>query len=240
MKSSELEIKFSTPLGEADEVTVDKWELMASRRALHNLKKLLHGEAMEKLVRKQNDQSDAQIKEALSRSNGEFKDVFVEAKIKGISATDYFAWQSGAMRSAITGTPEQREEVAVNVVYPTHPEHYILLASGVVETLGGLPTRASVVKLPEMPKFVTDKIDPSFPHHSLSGVKLDDGTVWGYGLTEYRDTEDGCEMRYRVWWPAAAPQIFFDDHARHFAVEYRNFIHMAVTEIAAQKAKQTA
>lgn len=233
--TNELEIKFQTALGVADENTVDKWELMASRRALLNLKNLLHGEAMEKLIRKQMEESDAKIKEYLKLSNGEFKAVFVEAQVKGISATEYFAWQSEKMKNVRTGTAEQRHEVAKNVVYPAHPEHYLLLASGVTETLGGRPTGATVTKLPEMPKFVTELADPAFPNNSMSGIKIDDGTIWGYGLTEYRDTEDGCEMRFRVWWPAAVPQIFFDDHARHFAVEYRNFIHMAVAEIKAQK-----
>ncbi|WP_256869699.1 hypothetical protein [Bacillus sp. CDB3] len=45
-------------------------------------------------------------------------------------------------------------------------------------------------------------------------------------------------MRLNIWWPAACPQIFFDDHARHFSVEYRNFLHMAVKEINEQKSQE--
>ncbi len=113
----------------------------------------------------------------------------------------------------------------------------MLLQSGVVETLGGLPTHASVVKVDPMPQFVLDVVDSDYSHKSYSGIKFEDGTIWGYGLTEYRDTKKGAEFRLHVWWSSGSPQIFFDDHARHFSVEYRNFINLAVEDIIANREK---
>lgn len=121
-------------------------------------------------------------------------------------------------------------------MFPAHPEHYLLAQSGVIETLGGLPTNASIAKV-DMPQFVLDAIDNDYIHDGYSGVKLQDGTIWAYGLTEYRDTEKGASMKLRVWWPKKAPQEFFDDHNRHFAVEYRNFIHMAFEEKMKKRSK---
>ncbi|MED2867064.1 hypothetical protein P4263_15715 [Bacillus thuringiensis] len=237
-KQNDIEIKFKTDLGEADENVVDKWELMASRRALQNLKSLISPEQMKELLQGQLDESAKLIKEYLEKSNGEFKKCFVKVEVEGITATDYFKWQYGKMGKTITGTEEERRDIAKNVVFPAHPEHYIMLSSGVVETLGGLPTSASVVRLDKSPQFVLDEVNSDYPHKSYAGVQLEDGTMWGYGLSEFRDTATGAEMRLNIWWPAACSQIFFDDHARHFSVEYRNFLHMAVKEINEQKSQE--
>lgn len=230
MKQSELKIKFNTQLGPADESTVDKWELMASRRALQNLRELLYGEKMQDLIQEQMNENDERIRQYLKESKGEFKEVFVEVEVEGITASEYFSWQKNAMKKAITGTENDKKTVVTNIVFPAHPEHYLLAESGVVETLGGLPTNASIAKV-DMPQFVLDAIDNNYIHDGYSGVKLQDGTIWAYGLTEYKDTEKGASMKLRVWWPAKAPQQFFDDHNRHFAVEYRNFIHMAFNDL---------
>ena len=232
-KENGLEMTFQTTLGVANDQTIDKWELMASRRALMNLRTLLQGEAMDKLIQQQVEESDERIKEILSRSNGEFKEVRVEATVKGITASEFLEWQGIEMKKCAVGTPEERKEAALKSVYPAHPEHYsIPQFLGNVETLGGMPTRVRVVKLNEVPAFVTAVANKNFTTLSkASAGELADGTVWGYGLMEYQDTDYGCDMIYHVWWPAAAPQIFFDDHARHFAVEHRNFIQMAYESV---------
>lgn len=230
-KQNELKINFETSLGDANEKTVDKWELMSARRALQNLRCLLYGESMHKLIQPEMDENSRRIKGYLAQSNGKFREVFVHVQVKGITATEYFTWQANAMKLAIVGNPEEKREVTEKVVFPAHPEHYMVLSSGVIETLGSYPTNASVCKVDEMPQFVLDAADPSYWSSKYSGVKLEDGTIWAYGLTEYRDTEDGADMRLHVWWPDACPDVYFEDHARHFAVEYRNFIHMAYDDL---------
>ncbi|KRM55126.1 hypothetical protein [Lacticaseibacillus sharpeae] len=229
---SNVRVNFHTQLGDADNAQVNVWELQAAHRALRNIKSSLGQEALKALIQPEMDESDHRIHELVQASNGEFKDVFVQVDLHGLTATEYVTWQANQMRKAITGTKEERADVLQDVIFPSHPEHYLLLQSGIVETLGGLPTNATVIPSAdgkEVPDFVHDATDPNYPHKSFSNVSLADGTIWGCGVTEYRDTDDGGSFRLHVWWPKAAPQIFFDDHNRHFAVEYRNFVRLAAT-----------
>lgn len=209
-------------------------QLQSMREELIELKSRLYGEPMHKLIQDEMDESDKNIKRYLAESCGKFKEVFVQVNAKGISAKDYFAWQSAAMRDAISGTPEQKKKVTINVVFPAHPEHYMILDSGVIETLGGLPTNASVCRLESIPQFLIDCADSSYFGNKNTGVKLADGTVWSYGLTEYKETDEGASMKLHVFWPESCPEIFFEDHAHHFAIEYRNFIHMAYDSLKAE------
>lgn len=202
-------------------------KLVEMRKELLDIRTRLYGDKMHELIRGEMEQNDKNIKSYLAASDGKFREVYVEVNVKGLSATDYFAWQSAAMREAIAGTPEQKKKVTIETVFPAHPEHYMILDSGVVETLGGLPTNAGICRVDLMPQFLMDCADDSYFGGKNSGVKLADGTVWSYGLTEYKDTEDGASMKLHVFWPEKSPEIFFADHARHFSVEYRNFIHMA-------------
>ena len=56
---------------------------------------------------------------------------------------------------------------------------------------------------------------------------MDDGSVLFYILQELRDCDEGSEFRLRLLFPAAAPQVFFDEHAEHLAVEFRSFVNSA-------------
>lgn len=213
---------------------VPNLELIEMRKELQEIRSSLYGEPMHRLIQEEMDQSDVNIKRYLAESAGKFREVFVEVNVKGINATDYFAWQSAAMRDAILGSDEERKNVTLNVVFPAHPEHYMILNSGVIETLGGLPTNASICKVDPMPQFLIDCADDEYFGGKNTGVKLADGTIWSYGLTEYKDTQDGASMKLHVFWPEACPEIFFEDHARHFSIEYRNFIHMAYEALEAK------
>lgn len=230
-KAKKVTAQFHTQLGDADNQTVNKWELIASRRALMNIKTLLGQEKLQALIQPEMDENDQNIHDYMEKSGDKFKDVFVTVDLQGMTATEYVTWQGQEMKNAITGDQTARDKVLHDVVFPAHPEHYLLLKSGIVETLGGLPTNATVTPQTTgegLPQFVSDATSPDYPHKSFSTIKLADDLVWGYGVTEYKDTEDGGgSFRLHVWWPEAAPQIFLDDHNRHFAVEYRNFIQLA-------------
>jgi hypothetical protein len=41
----------------------------------------------------------------------------------------------------------------------------------------------------------------------------------------------GCEFRFRLFFPSAAPDIFFEEHAEHLAVEFRGFVRTASNSI---------
>jgi hypothetical protein len=241
--AAEIEIQFQTAHGPASEATVDAWELKAARRALNNLKTLLYGERMRQLLKEQMAESDARVKEIVAASNGVFRECRVDVTVKGLTATQFAEAISRTLASlskAATGTPAEQVERTTTLL-SSHPEHYVLppytgINPGIVETIGGHPTRLKTLPPDDLPAFVTSAESDSYPIKQPARVELDDGTVMGWLLHQYRDTEAGCEFILRVWWPAAAPDIFFEEHAQHFAVEFRNFIRMAAADLATSSA----
>lgn len=35
------------------------------------------------------------------------------------------------------------------------------------------------------------------------------------------------EANLRIWYPAAAPAIYYEDHEKHYSVEFRNMMRLA-------------
>jgi hypothetical protein len=232
----EIETQFQTMLGPANEATVDAWELKAARRALRNLKTLLHGERMLEVLNTQIADQDARVKQIVAASDGEFRECRVDVSVTGLSATQFSGATSRIMASVIqaaTGTPSETVAVAATLL-ATHPEHYVFPPyPGIVETIGGHPTRLKTLPPDDLPEIVMSAMSDAYPIKQPGKAELDDGTLMAWLLHQFRDTDTGCEMILRVWWPAAAPDLFFDEHAEHFAVEFRNFIRMAATDLAA-------
>ena len=108
------------------------------------------------------------------------------------------------------------------------PEYYALppYSSGIVETIGEHIARVQIKPTFDPPDLVKAYGDDSYKPLSAVGT-LDDGSTLFYILQELRDCEEGSEFRLRLLFPAAAPQVFFDEHAEHLAVEFRSFITQA-------------
>ncbi|MDN5721397.1 MAG: hypothetical protein ACTH0D_12000 [Candidatus Corynebacterium faecigallinarum] len=122
---------------------------------------------------------------------------------------------------------EERRRMVFETGFPTHPEHYMVLpGAGVVETMGGLPTLTRIEPIETPPAFVAEHIDDSFDISRAGQGPLDDGTPFTYVLQQFKDTEDGVEVDLRVWYPAACPPIYVEEHAQHFAVETRNLLRL--------------
>ncbi|KAK0320545.1 hypothetical protein LTR82_008258 [Friedmanniomyces endolithicus] len=112
---------------------------------------------------------------------------------------------------------------------PAHPEHYALgpYPMGIVETIGNHICRVRVDNVVEVPDFVKAYGDASYDNKMPVTGFLDDGTLFFYGFQELRDTDDGCDFRFRIIFPAAAPPVLFDEHAEHLAIEFRSWIATA-------------
>ena len=95
-----------------------------------------------------------------------------------------------------------------------------------METIGEHIARVQIKPIFDPPAFVRAYGDHSYQPLSAIGT-LEDGSVLFYILQELRDSEDGSEFRLRLLFPAAAPQVFFDEHAEHLAVEFRSFVTSA-------------
>ncbi|KAI9474201.1 MAG: hypothetical protein EXX96DRAFT_611012 [Benjaminiella poitrasii] len=223
----ELSLEYSWPTGERVESSqVDSWELKASRRALRNLKTLLAGQPMLDLIQSQIEESDAYYKDIIEKSNGQYKESRIDLKAKGISFAQFMNWWKVWMNELLN--PEIQQQVFLDTMVPAHPEHYALPPNkgGIVETIGEHIARMNIQPCMNPPDFVKAYGDPTYHHLPAIGT-LEDGSILTYILQEIKDSDEGCDFRLRLLFPAAAPQVFFDEHAEHLAIEFRSFINTA-------------
>ena len=222
-----LSLHYSLPNGTPiPPTTIDTYELHASRRALKTLKTLFSNTAMLSLLAPLISEADTYYKSIIAASNNEYKESRIDLKATGLKVSHFMAWWKDWM--ADLQNPDIKEKTFLETMVPAHPEHYALppYASGVVETIGGYIARVRIEPVLEPPGFVSAYGDPEFLPLSAIGT-LDDGGVLFYILQELRDCDEGCEFRLRLLFPAAAPQVFFDEHAEHLAVEFRSFVTQA-------------
>lgn len=213
--------------GYADDHRIDEWELKAARRALTNLKELLYGPAMRELLGAQIDKADHAMKQYLADSGGEFTTTQVVLTAEGVTTAEFFP-ALAAVLSAFDDSPEQLRQTAINWAFPMHPEHYGLPPyRGVIETMGGVPTRSRVKVIDDAPDFVTTLADESYPVRMTGAGELDDGAVFTYVLQQFKDGDAGMEANLRIWYPVACPPVYLNEHAEHYTVEFRNGCRMA-------------
>lgn len=205
---------------------IDAWELKAARRALLNLKTLLEGQPMLDLLAQQIEEGDTYFKGLIAKSNGQFKESRVDFTVKGIKSFQFLEWFKNV---GANETPEGRQRLFLGIMAPAHPEHYALgpYPIGIVETIGQHICRVRIDPVVEVPDFVREYGDSTFEHKMPVTCYLDDGTVFFYGFQEIRDTEDGCDFRIRIIFPAASPQVLFDEHTEHLAIEFGSWIAAA-------------
>ena len=206
---------------------VDAWELKAARRGLQNLKTLLEGQPMLDLLAKQIEEGDTYFKGLIVKSKGQFKESRVDFMAKGITSSQFLDWFK---LIDVKETADGKRRFYLDVMAPAHPEHYALgpYPIGIVETIGQHICRVRIDNIVEVPEFVRDYGDSTFDKKLPVTCYLDDGTIFFYGFQELRDTEDGCNFRFRIIFPAASPQILFDEHTEHLAIEFRSWIAAAL------------
>ena len=230
-----LHFTYRAPTREFTPEEVDLLELKAARRALLNLRTLLHGEPMRELLRRQIEAADKQWREWLAASNGKWREVRLDMGVDGFTATQMVRTLAALQSQGPWGV--DRDQFMIKFMYPMHPEHYVnppYEVGGIVETLGGMPTRLRLAprQLDEMPHFVQKVADESYPLKQCANGELDDGTTVGYLFHQYKDTPTGCDLIFRGFGPAAAPDFVVEEHEQHFAVEFRNFINNLATSAA--------
>ncbi|RTE81114.1 hypothetical protein BHE90_004397 [Fusarium euwallaceae] len=231
---SDLSIECHHPDGQTvSNVEIDAWELKASRRALLNLKTLLYGQPMLDLLKTQIEEADAFYKQLVLDSNGEYKESRIDLKAKNFKSSDFMDWQK--QLAEVMKSEEVKRDFFLKSVATAHPEHYAMppYPVGIIETIGQLVARVQVRPDLPVPDFVKAYGDPSYVSIPVTGL-LDDGTVLFYVLDEFRDAEDGsgCDIILRLLFPAAAPQVLFDEHAQHLAIEFRAFITEAYNKFS--------
>lgn len=228
----------TTPAATVDDTGIDEWELAASRRILANLRTLLAGQPMLDLIEGQVEESDRLLKGYVEQSNGRFTGTQVLLTITGIHVQQFMPTVQKMMGGAASTDPRVRD-AALTMAFAAHPEHYAMAPSGrpgVIETMGGLPTRSfpAFVSPDDVPPFVSELIDNSYDLSTVGAADLADGTMFSYVLQEYRDIAEGMEVSLRIWYPAACPPAYVEEHAQHYAVEFRNGARLAAATLRDQ------
>lgn len=72
--------------------------------------------------------------------------------------------------------------------------------------------------------------DTSYPYQSVGIARLKNGTVIGGIRHQFRDTEEGLEVRAVVEFPAMCPTYIVRDHQKHLAVEWSSWIEYAISQ----------
>ena len=219
-------LDFVTAAGPVQESSVDEWELKASRRALWNLKFLLHGQPMHDLLAEQMEAGDKYFTSLIEASDGKFRECRVDIAVQGLTAEQFVTWFLGAMKMDKRALAER--------TYPAHPEHYALPLGarlGGVELIGGHIARM-FVEIGAVPPDVAGLADPDYPTTIPMTFTLADGTVFCHCLHQLRGTDDGCDILLRVMFPAASPDQMLAEHSEHFTIEFRNWLRAAADDLA--------
>lgn len=86
-----------------------------------------------------------------------------------------------------------------------------------------------------IPEWLTELRDLDYKMVEYSTVKLDSGNVLFYLMNEFKETEDGCEIRLRAFLPSAAPASLISQHTQHRAIEFQNLLYMVHAVVEAEK-----
>lgn len=89
----ELSLQYSLPNGFHIPISnVDEWELVATHKALRNLRVLLSSEQMQTLLKMQIEEADAYFNDLIKSSNGEFKESRIDLKAGGLTMGQSMDW----------------------------------------------------------------------------------------------------------------------------------------------------
>lgn len=211
--------------GPAGPGSIDDFELFYARRVLSRLRTRLGRQGLLDLLAEDIEEGNAFLRESARVSGGDFTVGTTVLTTRGLTSGEFLAWMDRAFVA---------DE---NALLAAHPEHFVMApeADGsfhVVENIGphvcsfymggwGTDAMAWAADADELLP------ESEFPHKMSSNLFLADGTVVGRALTQFGDTADGFTAGLTVYVPTACPGEVLEHHLRHYAVEFRNWIHAA-------------
>ena len=210
--------------GQAAARDIDGLELQSARRALRLLKARLTADEMDRLLRRDLDESDARWRHWAANSDGSWRASEVDFKITGLTKAQFTEWWS----TALDDLPD--------VVFPAFPEHYRFgwvddprrVADRcylVVEELGHVPFRMYATF-----DSGSAPIDPLPGYEVLSaGVgRLADGTEVARFMTQVKELSSGFALRTGLYFVSAATDDVVQSHIDQLLVEWTRWFEMAI------------
>lgn len=211
---------------EIDEVALLKKELERAYEALAVLKTKLGIDGVEKLLKDDLDEMDAKLKSYADENDGELVVSQTTMFVKGLKAADFF-------KAFRTFTPQ--------INWRAMPEHYLIHdgehGRHIIETVGCFDKPVDLRgrfyptddNAPAQIKAIRDENYPILNYIACPLKGREDVAISAYH--QFRDTEDGLEVRLAVFMPKGVPQEMVDGHKWHLAIEWRNWARMAFEQL---------
>lgn len=227
-------IKFKLNGVSTSNAEIDNLELEACYHALNNLRSLLFQQPMMDLLSNQINEGNRYFESLIKESKGGRRECRTYMKVTGVSATDLKSISSRWLRS------RPIEDMALKYVFSTHPEHYAVMHGPGslprnapdcgVEVIGEHMAKVRYVDFQvggeDMPGWMMKERDYDYEMAEMLVAKLTSGSRFFYVMNEFMDTEGGCKIRLRAFFPSAAPWSMINQHAQHLAIEFRNLLKM--------------
>ncbi len=206
-----------------DDVAIRDIELTRARRALAYLKAKIGNAAMRDLLKDDLVHTQARNRQWVEASGGRWKSGTLELVVPGPAAAVFHGYFMTMMKE------DRQPELRAG-----HPEHFMNVPLGphaeVIENVGqdDLPWFIRLDFTSPDTEF-SAPWDPAYPAEHRLGAFINDadGLRIGSAIHEMRDAEDGLHIKLTIILPDAAPNAMIDGHLQHFAVEFRNWTHVA-------------
>ncbi len=211
---------------EVDEMALMRKELERARVALALLKKKLGEEKIEELLRDDMAEMDQKLARAAQENGGELVVSQATLKVQGMKAAEFF-------KAFRTFTPE----INLSVM----PEHYLIHddenGRHIIETCGCWDKPVDLRgrfqpnddNAPAQIKAVRDKDFPILNYIACPLNLHPEVAISAYH--QFRDTDDGIEVRLAVFYPKGIDQEMLDGHKWHLAIEWSNWARKAYNMI---------
>jgi len=164
-------------------------------------------------------------KDIQSRSDG-FTPSRITLQVEGITAEAFMGWFLSSL---------DRQDVVLGA----NPEHYRIQWEttppgadrpplSITESAGGVLSKftSSMVG----PELALGDLDPT-AIQIIAQLRLDDGSMLGGILHQFRNCEGGCILDLCVYFPNGAPKTVLQEHREHLYIEWLNWVEQAVDEI---------
>lgn len=206
-------------VGEVDDRNIDRYELASARRALSLIKGNLGPKRLHSLISEQIREGNAVFRDHVKRSGGKMATGTISLQANNLSSADFSAWMTRAFA---------REDVLL----AAHPEHYLMDSKDpqgphIVETLNEHVVGFRMGGW-EQAALTTDDSESKDKRRSHLALD-DDGTIFGFVSTLFRDTDHGMIAELSVGLPVTAPDAI-KQHLEHFSVEFRSWMLLAAAE----------
>ncbi len=203
---------------------IENLSLDAAKLLIAQTKKSLGSEGMLRLYEQEIKASDDMWHDiaAASPTRSELQAGIVDVKARGISLFQFMTENAEVVKENSLFTPSL-----------IHPEHYSFeIRNGeqvIVETFGmyGNPTYMRLISANDGFTPIPLDEDTDFAMVGYTHLAHDDADTKIIGMHQFKEREDGLEVKLGVFLPKAAPAEMLEGHKWHLMVEFNNCLSLA-------------